>query len=51
MSCYGLEHVLEINLGEGGSGIMLRCHNCGDRVDHVIGTIRAALADEIRHGV
>ena len=26
-----------------GEGLMLRCHNCGDRVDHVIGTHKRPL--------
>ena len=38
---YGLDHVPQIMLEEGGSGVMLACHNCGDMVDHLIATRKA----------
>ncbi len=38
---YMLEHAQEIMLEERGSGMMLRCHNCGDMVDHLIATRKA----------
>ncbi len=45
---YAVEHVPQIMLEEGGSGVMLACTNCGERVDHVIGTTRADRTDRER---